>query len=584
MTGVEDRRLLAAVSIAWIVGGTGAAGGGPVRLGTPQEAARDAMTPLAVMIECRSTESFGVGILAGADDERLYAATAAHVVAGCSRAGESVQVRFKGAGKAVDATVLKSSESPVDLAVIGVAKSRAVGINAAELPFDRLGDPDSLAAGDKVYLVGPNWTVDVTPGRLSRNEKGILRFESKLVRPGFSGAPLVNDRWELVGLIQNIQEDAKEAMSVSRMIAQMRAWKYPVNLRIAPRISAGRERTCSLTPDGRARCWGDIGFSVYGPGPMSGSMAIPNVRFREISVGAFHACGLDSGGSAFCWGLNGSGQLGTGSKSNSPDSAVHVQGAIVFSTVSAGGWHTCGLTPDGRAYCWGDGTEGRLGNNSGEESLTPVAVAGGLTFHSISSGLRNSCGITIGGEAYCWGGVGGTGIPRGGMDPSNAFTPAPVPGNLTFQSVSAGQDLTCGLSTSGVAYCWGAPDRDGGPGPDTFTPKPVPGPIRFQFLRLGLGLHACGIATTGIAYCWGWNRDGQLGDGSTKDSDVPVPVAGGLKFAVISPGQFHTCGVTLDGATYCWGAVELGGYGTSSKNGSTKPVRVPDNMPLKGLE
>lgn len=577
MTSGERRRRFLAASIAWIVGGIGiAAAAGSPKLGTPREAARDGMAPLVVMITCQSTVNFGVGIIVGADKERLYAATAAHVVVGCARRAEGVEVKFKGSDKPVKAAVLKYLESPVDMAVIGIPRPKGSDANAVELPFDRLGDSESLNAGDPVYLMGPDWIVNVTPERVSRNENGFVRFESSLPQAGFSGAPLLNDQWELVGMIRNVDPPAVETISVSKMIALLKDWKYPMSLRTAPRISAGRERTCRVTPGGAARCWGDIGFSVNSPAPEAGILTIPGVRFRAISIGAFHVCGLATSGAAFCWGLNNSGQLGTGSKSNSPESAVQVQGGIVFSAVSAGGWHTCGLTSEGSAYCWGAGTEGRLGNNSGEESPVPVAVAGGLIFNSISSGLRNTCGVTTGGAAYCWGGVGGTGIPRSGTDPPNAFTPVPVPGNLTFKSVSAGVDRICSLLTSGAAYCWGAPDSEGGPGPDSFSPRPVPGQLRFKSLGQGLASHACGITGTGAAYCWGWNRDGQLGNGSTKDSGVPIPVAGGLKFAAVSPGQFHSCGVTLDGATHCWGARGQG-YGTGSKTGSTEPVRVPDN-------
>ena len=577
MTRGECRLRWVAASIVGFVGASAlAAPAGPTKLGTPREAARDAVVQLAAMITCESEVKLGIGIIVGADKERLYLVTAAHVVAGCSRRAEAVEVKFKGSDKAAKGAVLKSSGSPADLAVVGVARADAVGVNAAELPFDRLGDSEPLNTGDPLYLVGPNWTVNVTPERVARNENGFLRFESKLIRPGFSGAPLLNDRFEVVGLIQNIEEEAKVAISVSRIASLLKGWKYPISLRIAPAISAGGERTCAIAPSGAARCWGDVGFSVYSPGPDPGNLTIPGLRLRAVSVGAFHACGLAASGAAFCWGLNNYGQLGTGSKSNSPESAVQVQGGIVFSSVSAGGWHTCGLTPEGRAYCWGAGTEGRLGNNSGEESLVPVAVAGGLVFNSISSGLRNTCGVTTAGAAYCWGGVGGSGIPRSGMDPPNAFTPMPVPGKLSFKSVGAGQDRICGLLTSGAAYCWGEPDSEGGPGPHTFSPDPVPGQLRFTSLGVGLGLHACGVVATGAAYCWGWNETGQLGNGSTKDSASPVPVSGGLKFAVVSPGQFHTCGITLDGATYCWGA-RGSGFGTGSKTGSTEPVRVPDN-------
>ena len=53
-----------------------------------------------------------------------------------------------------------------------------------------------------------------------------------------------------------------------------------------------------------------------------------------------------------------------------------VVGGLTFSQLSAGGFHTCGRTPAGVAYCWGRGFAGQLGNGGATSSLTPVAVAG----------------------------------------------------------------------------------------------------------------------------------------------------------------------------------------------------------------
>jgi len=87
-----------------------------------------------------------------------------------------------------------------------------------------------------------------------------------------------------------------------------------------------------------------------------------------------------------------------------------------------------------------------------------VAVTGGLTFTQIQAGGRHfgadfTCGITSSGAAYCWGDGGGGKLGNGGAVMS--AVPIPVAGTLTFASITTGTDNACGITTAGVTYCWG---------------------------------------------------------------------------------------------------------------------------------
>src|SRR3990172_1555574 len=77
--------------------------------------------------------------------------------------------------------------------------------------------------------------------------------------------------------------------------------------------------------------------------------------------------------------------------------------AVVLKSVSAGGYHTCGIAADSLAYCWGYDYYGELGTGTTASSLHPMQVAGGLKFVSISAGTYHTCGMTSTGGAYCWG-------------------------------------------------------------------------------------------------------------------------------------------------------------------------------------
>lgn len=133
------------------------------------------------------------------------------------------------------------------------------------------------------------------------------------------------------------------------------------------------------------------------PVPVSGGQ-----RFAAISAGDSHTCGLTTGGAAWCWGLNQYGELGDGTTTMRLV-PVPVSGGLGFASISAGG-HTCGVTPGGQAYCWGWNQFGQLGDGTTDSRLTPVSVAGGLLFATVATGGgSHTCGVTPTGEAYCWG-------------------------------------------------------------------------------------------------------------------------------------------------------------------------------------
>ena len=107
------------------------------------------------------------------------------------------------------------------------------------------------------------------------------------------------------------------------------------------------------------------------------------LAFRQVSAGEKHTCGLTTDDRAYCWGLNEHGQLGDGSKL-SRSRPTPVARGLLFSQISAGSRHTCGVTLDGQAYCWGLDDNGQLGINSLTDRVRPVLVQG------VALGVRRS--------------------------------------------------------------------------------------------------------------------------------------------------------------------------------------------------
>jgi alpha-tubulin suppressor-like RCC1 family protein len=296
-------------------------------------------------------------------------------------------------------------------------------------------------------------------------------------------------------------------------------------------LTSGRYGACGVTAAGAAYCWGQN--SRWPTEPVAGGLT-----FASLNRGVEHTCGVTSSGAAYCWGLNLVGDLGNGDTSHVLVAVpVRVSGGLTFASVSVGEYHSCGLTTQGAAYCWGDNGWRQLGDGTTISSAVPVAVFGGLRFTALDAGLRHTCAVSTGGTIYCWG-SGGFGELGSGTTNSSAV-PIPVFGSNVYTSVNAGDDVSCGITNSGRADCWGlngfgqlgtgsstGPQQCSGY-PCSTTPVSVVGNLTFSELSVGDGEgHTCGRTSSGVVYCWGGNRYGQLGNGTTTDSKVPVRVLG----------------------------------------------------------
>lgn len=318
--------------------------------------------------------------------------------------------------------------------------------------------------------------------------------------------------------------------------------------RTIEKIDGGYGYTCALA-DGAVYCWGGGANGVLGNGSTAnssvpvavtpvGSMVAGGVT--DITVGGMHACAL-AAGRVFCWGSGTNGSLGQGSFTNSSTPVEVVRsGAMNNALISQieAGWdgHTCAIA-NGEVYCWGYNYAGAIGNNDTSETSvsTPVKVVStgvlaGKTVTELGLGASSSCAIADG-QAFCWGynGYYTLGIGQYG----DRFVPVAVTASQltdkSLQSVTGGFAFHCLLADE-QPFCWGKNDygeNGNGTNADQSTPRAtvVNGVVSsrpFEIVSAGYN-HTCGLAE-GRAFCWGRNTNGQLGNGTTTSTNVPVRV------------------------------------------------------------
>lgn len=204
--------------------------------------------------------------------------------------------------------------------------------------------------------------------------------------------------------------------------------------------------------------------------------------------------------------------------------------------------------------------------NAGCDGGSPTSPGGGPAFSAVGAGEDHTCGLSQSAVAYCWG-LNQRG-QLGDLSNANRALPTEVAGNLAFRWLSAGISHTCGIATSGVTYCWGRNDEGqigDGTSVERNSPVEISGALQFAGVSAG-GLHSCALTSEGAAYCWGSGAQGQLGNdasGIGVSRAAPTPVSGGVVFAALDAGGLHNCGIARDGTVFCWGSDGSGALGTS---------------------
>jgi alpha-tubulin suppressor-like RCC1 family protein len=276
------------------------------------------------------------------------------------------------------------------------------------------------------------------------------------------------------------------------------------------------------------------------------------------------------------------------SGSDTPQIVAGVPGTIV--QISGSDRDMYALTSAGTVWAWGGEAQGALGNGTtgtGYDS-TPVQVQfpTGVSIASLPSPMPQKTGMAIDTKGNVWGwGAGGGGDLCGAAKNQSVpqmITAPQLQGDVTLASgqnnhsvyyTSAGQLYACGYNTAG--------ELGDGTFTNSVTPVLVTGLPAEKVTSVQTSWENSGaLMADGSYWDWGYNAAGQLGDGSTSASDVPVEVS--LPAAVVAvsqggmvAGDGQTVAILSNGAVYSWGNDSSGQLGVGfDKTSEPLPLRV----------
>lgn len=224
-------------------------------------------------------------------------------------------------------------------------------------------------------------------------------------------------------------------------------------------VSCGTHHTCAMKTDDRIYCWGWNGSGQLGDGTTlfheQPELVSASWYWSVIDVGFNHSCGINNlQNTAYCWGANGSGQIGDSTTDNrsSPEAVAHFSEPIL---ISGGQSHTCSIKANHTLFCWGNNGAGRLGNGvTGGHRTTPNQVGTDMIWTSVDAGGRHTCAIQSGNVLFCWGLNDEGQLGDGSLIDTNV--PNQVGTETVWDKVSAGDQHTCAIKTDGRLFCWGS--------------------------------------------------------------------------------------------------------------------------------
>src|SRR5690554_841380 len=353
-------------------------------------------------------------------------------------------------------------------------------------------------------------------------------------------------------------------------------------------VAGGIQHSMALLSDNTVMSWGSNNFGQLGDGteddsgtPVAVSSATGLNYVSILAAGWRHSLALSDPQTAWTWGYNYYGQLGDGTTVNRSE-PVQISGlpAGTILAISGGMGHTVVLLADGTVWAWGDNQYGQLGDGTTDNSSEPVQVTvpAGKEIIAVSAGGYHNLAVAGDGTVWAWGQNSNGQLGTGSYDDSSVPVEIATLSEEGIIAVAGGGQHSLALSGTGEVWGWGQnwDGQAGGSGTTKSTPVIISGLNGVEAIDAGLD-HSIALLSDNTVVTWGRNEYGQLGDGDAPgSSNTPVAVTGLANTTAVYAGQYHNLALTADGAVWAWGRNDGGQLGDGTTNNSSIPLPVED--------
>ena len=386
-----------------------------------------------------------------------------------------------------------------------------------------------------------------------------------------------------------------------------------VSLNGVTKIASRSDHSLALKNDGTLWAWGRGNYGQLGDNAIGIKTVPAQVKdiagtgyitgVTAIDGGSNTTLAITNGGLVWGWGYDAYGQIGYG------DNVTRKTPAYVYATANtvnlsnvtkivSGNYFTLALKNDGTVWAWGANGSGQLGDGSTTARGIPVLVGGGYfnNIIDIAAGNSHSLAIKNDGTLWAWGYGGLANLGDGGN--TDRYSPVQVKdtagtGYITnIIAAAAGRDFSYALKSDGTVWAWGT-GSSGNLGDGAAVQRWLPVQVKdaagtgyltnITAIALTKYYFALALRDDGTLWSWGTNGNGQLGDGTTTQRNLPVQVkdatgAGYLTgITAITGGSGHSMALDNTGAVWAWGTNGNGELGRYTTPGDNKlPAKVVD--------